>query len=106
LEEVKVFEGGKLGGVVHTRQIVCATWMMCSVGRLGFCVRPEGYEQGLYGRLMKGWKKKWKRVMKEKGSQSAVLMVALEARGMAVGMVPSSRACLHAIERDWKMVYE
>lgn len=76
--QVKVFEGGKLGGVVHTPRIVCATWV---VGRLGFCVRPEGYERDLYEGLMKGWKKKWKRVMKEKGFQSAELVVALEAQG-------------------------
>jgi hypothetical protein len=31
---------------------------------------------------MKGWKKKRKRVMKEKGSQSAELVVALEAQEM------------------------
>jgi hypothetical protein len=79
LGQVKVFGGEKLAGVVHTPWIVCVTWMMCSVGRLGFCVRPEGYEQGLYGGLMKGWKKQWKRVKKEKGSQSAELIVALEA---------------------------
>jgi hypothetical protein len=57
---------------------------MCSVGRLGFCVRPEGYEQGLYVGLMKGWKKKRKRVMREKDSQSAELEVALEAQGMGM----------------------
>ncbi len=85
LGQVREFEGGKLGGVVNTyRRIVCATWEMCSVGRLRFCVRLEDYERGLYGGLKKGWKKRWKRVMKEKGSQSAELMVALEAQGMVV----------------------
>jgi hypothetical protein len=46
----------------------------------------------------------WKRVMKEKGSQLAELMDALEAQGMVV--VASLRACLHAIGLDWKMVNE
>jgi len=48
----------------------------------------------------------WKRVMKEKGSQSAELMDALAAQGMVAWVVASLRACLHAIERDWKTVNE
>lgn len=46
-----------------------------------------------------------KRVMKEKGSQSAELMYALEARVM-IWVVASLRVCLHAIGQDWSMAYE
>jgi len=53
---------------------------------------------------MRGWKKMRKRVKKEKGSQSAELMYALEARVM-IWVVASLRVCLHAIGQDWKMAY-
>jgi hypothetical protein len=46
--------------------------------RVRFCVRPEGYKQVLYESLMKDWK----RATKEKVSQSAELVVVLEAQGM------------------------
>jgi hypothetical protein len=55
---------------------------------------------------MRGWKKKRKRGMKEKGSQLAELMFALEDRVTAAWVMPSLRVCLHAIGQDWNMAYD
>ncbi|KAI0269537.1 hypothetical protein BGY98DRAFT_937832 [Russula aff. rugulosa BPL654] len=60
--------------------------------------RPEGYEQGLYWDMMKGWRKRWKRVMK--GSQSAELVVGLEAQGTARTQGGPSEVATHEVRVD------